>query len=116
MDSSFKNGQLNVEDNPRFGRPITSTDDQTVRAVEGLIIEDRRITIQQIAYAVGVPNYTENGIIHDQLHMTNVSSRWVPYLVTSDQKHERIQSCQELLARYLAEGNDFLFRIITGDE
>ena len=37
-------------------------------------------------------------------------------LLTSDRRHERVQSCQELLARYLAGGNDFLFRLITGDE
>ena len=37
-------------------------------------------------------------------------------MLTLDQKHRRIQSCQELLVRYSAEGNDFLFRIITGDE
>ena len=33
-----------------------------------------------------------------------------------DKKHERAQSCPELLARYSAEGNDFLFRIRTDDE
>jgi hypothetical protein len=48
--------------------------------------------------------------------MTENCSRWVPHLLTADQRHERVQSCQELLDRYLAEGNNFLFRIITGDE
>ena len=42
--------------------------------------------------------------------------RSVPYLLTPNQRHERVQPCQELLARYSAEGNDFLFRIITDDE
>ncbi|CAF3527620.1 unnamed protein product [Rotaria sp. Silwood1] len=79
----FKDGQLNVEDSPKCGRPITTTDDQTIKAVECLIIEDRRITIQQIADALGI----STGTVHDKL-----------------------------LARYSIEGNDFLFRIITGDE
>ncbi|CAF5026134.1 unnamed protein product [Rotaria sp. Silwood1] len=79
----FKDGQLNVEDGPKCGRPITTTDDQTIKAVECLIIEDRRITIQQIADALGI----STGTVHDKL-----------------------------LARYSIEGNDFLFRIITGDE
>ena len=54
--------------------------------------------------------------IHDQLHITEVSSRWVPHLLIPDRRHKHVQSCQELLARYSAERNDFLFRIITGDK
>jgi hypothetical protein len=61
----FKNGQLNIEDGPRCGRLITATDDQTVKAVENLIIEDRRITIQQIAYSLDISTGTVYGIIHD---------------------------------------------------
>ncbi|CAF1081757.1 unnamed protein product [Rotaria sp. Silwood1] len=112
----FKDGRLSIEDDPKCGRPITATDDQTVKAIESLIIEDRRITIHQIADAVGISTGTVDGIIHDQLHMTKVSARWVPHLLTPDQRYERVQACQELLARYSTEGNDFLFRIITGDE
>ncbi len=37
--SRFKDGQLNIEDSPRSGRPITATDDQTIQAIESLIIE-----------------------------------------------------------------------------
>ncbi|CAF3559456.1 unnamed protein product [Rotaria sp. Silwood1] len=48
--------------------------------------------------------------------MTKVCSRWVPHLLTPDQRHERVRACQELLARYSIERNDFIFRIITGDE
>ena len=61
----FKNGQLNNEDNLSCDRPITATDGQTGKAVAGLIIEGSRITVQQIAYAVGVSTYTAHGIIHD---------------------------------------------------
>ena len=51
----FKDEQLNIEDNPRCGRPITTTNNETVEVIESLmIIEDRRITIQQIAYVLDV--------------------------------------------------------------
>ena len=68
----FLNGQSNIEDNLRCGLPITVTNNENV---ESLITEDRRITIQQIAYVLGVSTYTVFGIIHDQLRMTKVSSR-----------------------------------------
>lgn len=111
----FKSGQLKIQDGLKCGRPITATEDQISKAVECLIIEDRRITIQELADALGISTGTIHGIIHEQLHMTKVSSGWVPYLLTPDQRHERVQTCQELLARYSIEGNDFLFRIVTGD-
>ena len=48
--------------------------------------------------------------------MTKVCSTWVSHLLTPLQRHERVEACEELLARYEEEGNDFLSRIITGDE
>ena len=71
----FKVGQLIIEDGPRSGRPITTTDEQTIQAVESLVIEDRRITIQQIANTLGISTGTVHGILHDQLHMTKVCAR-----------------------------------------
>ena len=48
--------------------------------------------------------------------MTEVCSTWVPHLLTPLQRHERVEACEELLAHYEEEGNDFLSRINTGDE
>ena len=48
--------------------------------------------------------------------MTKVCSTWVPHLLALLQKHARVEACEELLARYEEEGNDFLSRVITGDE
>ena len=47
--------------------------------------------------------------------MTKVCSTWVPHLLTPVQRHQRVEAYEELLARYEKEGNDFLFRITTGD-
>ena len=112
----FKNRQLNIEDSPSSGRTIRTTDERTIRTVEDLIIEDRRITIQAIAETLSISNGTVHGILHDHLHMTKVCSTWVQHLLTPVQRHERVKASEELLARYEKEGNDFFFRITTGDE
>ena len=59
----FKDGLLNIEDDPRCGRPIIATDYQTIGAGECLIIENPRITIQEIADSLGVSTYTLRSII-----------------------------------------------------
>jgi len=47
--------------------------------------------------------------------MRRVSAKFVPRLLTDDQKENRVEMSQELLAS--ANGNDnFLKNIITGDE
>ena len=107
----FKDEQLNIEDNPKYVRPITATNNETVKDVESLIIEDRRITIQQIAYVQGVSTYTQHSVIHDQLHMTKVSSRWVSHLLTLDQRHKRVQSCQELWLIIQLKTTTFFFEL-----
>ena len=56
-----------------------------------------------------------HGILHDHLHMTKVCLTWAPHLLTPLQRHERVEACEELLARHDEEGNDFLSRIITSD-
>ena len=45
----FKHGRKSVETTPRPGRPPSAIDEASVRKVEAVILEDRRITIRQIA-------------------------------------------------------------------
>ena len=112
----FKNRQLNIEDSPSSGRTISATDERAIRAVEDLVIEDRRITIQATAEILSISSGTVHGVLHDHLHMTKVCSTWVQHLLTPVQRHEPVEASEELLTSYEKEGNDFLFRITTGDE
>jgi len=51
----------------------------------------------------------------EKLKMRRVSAKFVPRLLTDDQKENRVEISQELLAN--ANGNEnFLKKIITGDE
>ena len=44
----FKNGQLNIEDSPRNGRSVSTTDEKNIKVVENLVVDNRRITTQEI--------------------------------------------------------------------
>ena len=46
---AFKEGRENVEDDPRSGRPISSTNDQNVEVVRAVMAEDRRLSVRMIA-------------------------------------------------------------------
>ena len=48
--------------------------------------------------------------------MTRVCARWVPRLLTPEQKVVRMQTCHEVLRLFADGGDAFLESIITGDE
>ena len=45
---AFKEGRENVEDDPRSGRPISSTNDQIVEVVRAVMAKDRRLSVRMI--------------------------------------------------------------------
>ena len=50
----FKESREDVNDNHRPGRSSTSTTDENVKAVKKMILDSRRITIQEVADDVGI--------------------------------------------------------------
>ena len=112
----FKHGRKSVETAPRPGRPPSAIDDASVRQVEAAILEDRRITIRQIAQEVKISSGSVETIIHDHLHMHKVSARWIPRLLTPFQKQERVECSKMNLEMCQADESQFFKRLITQDE
>jgi hypothetical protein len=58
--TAFDNGRTDVQDEQRSGRPSTSTTDDNLCRIEGLIQEDRRIRVSDIAdkLNISVGDYT----------------------------------------------------------
>ena len=54
-------------------------------------------------------------ILHDHLHMSKVSARWVPRLLPPNQKGQRADSCKELI-ELESKDTQFFYRIVTMDE
>ena len=50
----FQDGRADVEDDERPGRPSTSTTDENAEKVKEMVMNDRRITIREIANDVGI--------------------------------------------------------------
>ena len=55
-------------------------------------------------------------ILHTELGMSKVSARWVPRLLTSDQKLTRLVMSEANLARFEADSDRFIERFLTQDE
>jgi histone-lysine N-methyltransferase SETMAR len=56
------------------------------------------------------------GFIIQQLGYRKICARWVPKMLTQENKKIRVECSQKLLNRYHQEGEQFLLKIVTGDE
>ena len=92
----FKSGFLSI-DSAREGRPNFVVTEDSVCQVKTLVQEDRRVTVKQLAAITKMSVGSIETILHDHLYMSKVSARWVPRLLTPNQKEQRADSCKELI-------------------
>jgi len=111
----FKEGRMLVGEDPSPGQPSTSINDNHVERVCAVIHGNHHLTVQEVADEVGISIGSCHQIFTEKLKMCRVSAKFVPRLLTDDQKENRVEISQELLAN--ANGNENFFKnIITGDE
>jgi len=78
-----------------------------------VIRENRRLTVREVADEVGISIGSCHQIFTQKRQMRRVSAKYVPRLLTDDQKENRVEISQELLAS--ANGSENFKNIITAD-
>ena len=87
-----------------------------VENVHDMILADRRTKVREVAEAVGVSYETAINILHDKLSVRKVSARWVPRLLTVDNKRIRLSMSKQCLDLFKRNSQVFLRRVVTVDE
>jgi len=87
-----------------------------ITAVDAAIKEDGRLTIAEIAAATGAKKATVYNIIKKELGLVKKSARWVPKLLSADQKNERVRICRDFVAAVHRRSLHMLDCIVTMDE
>ena len=105
--SHFKTGRTSIDEDPRSGRLSTSTDDVHIDAVRDLILQNLRLTIREIAEDIGISFGSCQAILTEKFNMHRVTSKFVPCVLTEDQKATRVNISQELLDRVSVDENFF---------
>jgi hypothetical protein len=68
-----------------------------------------------IAEELNLDRETVREILTEDLEIRNVSAKMVPRILSDDHRQRRLDGCSDL-SRQLAEGNNCMDRVITGDE
>ncbi|PNF30777.1 hypothetical protein B7P43_G06188, partial [Cryptotermes secundus] len=110
----FKNGRTSTDDD-RSGRPSTGTTPENVAKVRDLILQDRRLTIQDLCNTLGLSYGTCQRILSEELITSWIGAKFVPRLLQNEPKQHRLEVCREL-EQQLQEDPNFLSKVVPGDE
>lgn len=114
--NEFQRGRTSVFDDPRPGAPKTATTEENVKKINNLVLADRRLKVREIADIVGISKDRVGNILHEILGMRKLSARWVPRLLTPENKRNRETISEQCLALFQRNPKEFLRRFVTVDE
>ena len=84
--SRLKAGRTSTDDDDRSGWSVSSLTPEMIERVRQIIREGRRRTINEVSMLVGISHRTCHKILTEDLKMRRVASKFVPRLMSVDQK------------------------------
>jgi len=114
--AQFKSGDFSTCHALRPGRPKTGTNPEIIDQIHKLILEDHQISAKSIAEQLGISCERVGSIIHEDLDLRKLSTKWVPKCLNADQKRQRCQSSEHIWNFFRSDPNDFLSRLMTMGE
>ena len=113
---AFKAGKFSVEDDTHSGRPKTSVTKASIAAVKIVLEQDARSSVKYIASCTGISEGSVQTILKKRLDLRKVCARWVPHLLTEEQKTQRLKCARELLKTYKGCNSRVTSNLLTADE
>ncbi len=112
----------NIFDEEWADRRSDTRTEYSINNIRSLIENNQRIRVHEIFNYVRDIAFdtifigTINKIIRDDLHLRKLSARYVPQILTDKHKLKCAAAAIDFLSYYNEGGEDFLTRIVTGDE
>ena len=108
----FDEGRKELSDMPRSGRPV---DNSILDSIIELLEEEPFISAKRMSEVLEVPKSTLLLKLHNELGFVKVNLRWVPHLLTEENKQQRVDLSFKILD-ILEKGPSSWNSILTGDQ
>ena len=112
----FESGAEPIKNAPKSGRPKSASRKEIVSKIKEIIEGDARFTVRDIARKVGISVSTVHLILKKHLKVRKISARWVPHLLTDEQKRQRVKVAKKLLQMFPKYDKKQFANVVTGDE
>ena len=101
---------------PIPGRPNEITRPEIIDKIHDIVLNDAKVKVREIAEIVSISTERVVNILHTHFFMRKLCVRWVPRLLSIDQKRIRVTTLEENLAYFNGNSKEFLRRFVTMDE
>ena len=81
-----------------------------------MVEQDARLSVKDIVSCTGISEVSVQTILKKRLDLRKVCARWVPHLLTEEQKTQRLKCARELLKTYKGCNSRVISNLLTGDE
>ncbi|KAL4463301.1 hypothetical protein ABPG72_013610 [Tetrahymena utriculariae] len=115
LSKSFNEGRMEVEDLKRTGRTKSAINDKSIKQIRDLIEEDPHITYDEMEEQTTLSRGNIFNIIKDSLGLKKITSRFVLFILTVQNKQKRVEYSQQNL-NYFRDGAGRLCYILTEEE
>ena len=112
----FESGVESIKNAPKSGRPKSASRKEIVSKIKEIIEGDARFTVRDIARKVGISLSKVHLILKKHLKVRKIPARWVPHLLTDEQKRQRVKVAKMLLQMFPKYDKKQFANVVTGDE
>ena len=99
-----------------MGRQVSILTEKNVATVKTLIEEDACYTFQDMEELSGIHSSSVLKILRERLELHKICARWVPHLLTDEQKQSQVRLASQVIEKYDKCDPHQLEEIVTGDE
>ncbi|XP_064486005.1 protein GVQW3-like [Ornithodoros turicata] len=92
----FRDGRDALEYDPRPVASKISRNEENVQRVAEVLASDRCISVQPIEELTGLPKTSVHRILTEDLQKRKLCARFVPHVLTSDQKRAGLEHCRDM--------------------
>jgi hypothetical protein len=109
----LQEGTLSFTDRHTGGRTF---DEGLSLRVSCLVKENPFLSLREIAKAIGSNKDTVSRILHQVLLLSVHYCKWIPHLLSKEQKQERVVQCRKMLTLLQGDEKANFSHVFTGDE
>ncbi|KAF7278093.1 hypothetical protein GWI33_008857 [Rhynchophorus ferrugineus] len=93
-NAKFRRGEMSTDDGERSGRPKDVITDENIKTIHKVILNDRKLKLNEIADTLKISTVLVYHIIHEYLGMGKLCAKWVPRELIFDQKSRRVDDSE----------------------